>query len=65
MFPVGIVRDENTFADPVPNLVNFFYQFDFIDLASRRPVGFKFRFFCFDQAIELEQNLSVGKAIMF
>ena len=41
MLPVGIVRDENTFADAIPNLVNFLYQFDFIDLASRCPVGFE------------------------
>ena len=65
MLPAGIVRDENTFTDAVPNLVNFLYQFDFIDLASRRPIGFKFRFFGFDQAVELEQDFSVGKAIIF
>ena len=65
MFPVGIVRDENTFTDAMPNLVNFSYQFDFVDLTSRRPVRFKLRFFSFDQAIEFEQDLSVGKAIIF
>ena len=52
-------------ADALPNLVNFFYQFNFIDFASCRPVGFKLGFFRFDQTIELEQDLSVGKAIIF